>query len=99
MSTSFIRGTTLNNAVIIVDECQNMTYHELDSIITRVGKNCRIFFCGDMFQADLQKNGLKNFFSVLKTMQEFDFIEFGMEDIVRSEFVKNYLISKYQVLG
>lgn len=99
MSTSFIRGTTINNTVLIVDECQNMSYHELDSVITRVGKNCRVFFCGDMLQADLEKNGIKDFFSVLKAMNEFDFIEFGMDDIVRSDFVKNYLISKQQILG
>lgn len=99
MSTSFIRGTTLNNAFIIVDECQNMTYHELDSIITRIGENCQIVFCGDIRQADLYKNGFQDFYSVLKSMEEFDFVDFGTEDIVRSEFVKNYIIKKDEVLS
>lgn len=94
MSTSFIRGTTLKDAVIIVDECQNMTYHELDSIITRLGQNCRIILCGDIKQADLQKNGFRDFYEILMRMNEFDFIEFTKEDIVRSDFVKNYIITK-----
>lgn len=98
-STSFVRGINLRNAIVIVDECQNMTYHELDSIITRLNDNCRIIFCGDMRQADLYKNGLEDFFSVLRSMNEFDFIEFQKEDIVRSELVKNYIIRKDEVLN
>lgn len=99
LPTSFLRGTTIKDAVIIVDECQNMTYHELDSIITRIGKNCRIFFCGDYFQSDLNGNGLKNFHKVLERMESFDFVEFGLDDIVRSDFVKEYLTAKYEVFG
>ncbi len=99
MSTSFIRGTTLRNAFIIVDECQNMSYHELDSIITRIGDNCRICFCGDARQADLFKNGIKDFYKVLEAMDEFHFVSFGKEDIVRSEFVKNYIIKKDEMLS
>lgn len=98
MTTSFIRGSTLNDAVIIVDECQNMSYHELDSIITRVGDNCRIMFCGDMMQAgDLRKeeSGLRKFYDVLKRMNEFDFIDFQIEDVVRGPLVKSYLTAKY----
>jgi|TARA_R110000822_G_scaffold157458_1_gene297166 phosphate starvation-inducible PhoH-like protein len=95
LTTSYIRGTTFNDSVIIVDECQNMTFHELDSIITRVGKNCRIIFCGDFFQSDLKSSGLKDFMRIIKSMNEFDFIEFGIEDIVRSDFVKSYLTEKY----
>lgn len=98
-STSFVRGINLNDAVIIVDECQNMTYHELDSIITRLEDNCRIFFCGDMRQADLHKNGLVDFYKVLGAMDEFDFVEFQKEDIVRSELVKNYIIKKEEILN
>jgi phosphate starvation-inducible PhoH-like protein len=97
--TSFLRGTTLKDAVIIVDECQNMTYHELDSIITRIGDNCRIFICGDYFQSDLKENGLRNFHKVLKKMESFDFVEFGLDDIVRSDFVREYLIAKYNIFG
>ena len=94
MTTSFIRGITLRDAIILVDECQNMSFHELDSIITRIGENCRVIFCGDFRQADLKMNGLKDFFSILKSMNTFMFVEFGIEDIVRSDFVKQYIISK-----
>ena len=96
LTTSYIRGTTFNDSVVIVDECQNMTFHELDSIITRVGRNCRIIFCGDFFQADLRNNGLNDFMKIIKSMAEFDFIEFGINDIVRSDFVKSYLVQKYK---
>jgi phosphate starvation-inducible PhoH-like protein len=99
MSTSFLRGLTLRDSVIIIDESQNMSYHELDSIITRIGENCRIFVCGDYFQSDLHTNGLKNFHSVLERMECFDFVEFELEDIVRSGFVKEYLTKKYEVFG
>lgn len=94
MTTSFIRGVTLRNATIIVDECQNMSFHELDSIITRIGEGCRVIFCGDFRQADLTKNGLKDFIRVLKAMNSFDLIDFEIKDIVRSEFVKEYIIAK-----
>jgi phosphate starvation-inducible PhoH-like protein len=98
-STSFVRGINLRDAIIIVDECQNMTYHELDSIITRLNENCRIIFCGDMRQADLYKNGLEDFYKVLRSMDEFDFVEFTKEDIVRSKLVKNYIIKKDEILN
>lgn len=99
-STSFVRGINLRDAIIVVDECQNMTYHELDSIITRLNENCRIIFCGDMRQADLYKNGLEDFYRVLRSMHdEFDFIEFTKEDIVRSELVKKYIIQKDEILN
>ena len=91
-STSFVRGMNLDNTVLIVDECQNMSYHELDSVITRLEENCRVYFCGDMRQADLQANGIVDFFKVLKAMDEFDFTDFQKEDIVRSQLVKNYII-------
>ena len=94
MTTSYIRGITLRDAVILIDECQNMTFHELDSIITRVGENCRVIFCGDFSQSDLKQNGMKEFFEILVSMNRFDFIEFGVEDIVRSGFVKEYIIAK-----
>lgn len=98
-STSFVRGINLRDAVLVVDETQNMSYHELDSIITRLNENCRIIFCGDIRQADLYKNGLQDFYSVLKAMDEFDFVEFQKEDIVRSELVKNYIIKKEEILN
>ena len=59
LTTSFLRGITLDNAIIIVDECQNLTFHELDTIITRVGMDSKIMFCGDFFQTDLQKRHRK----------------------------------------
>ena len=97
-STSFLRGTTLDNAIVIVDEFQNLNFHELDSIITRVGENTKICFCGDASQSDLQKtnerNGIVDFMTVLRKMPSFDIIEFGVEDIVRSGLVKEYIIAK-----
>jgi predicted ribonuclease YlaK len=100
-STSFIRGTTLDNAIIIVDEFQNLNFHELDSIITRVGENSKIMFCGDATQSDLlktnEKNGIIDFMRILRVMPSFDIIEFGIEDIVRSGLVKEYIIAKTQL--
>jgi len=97
-STSFIRGTTLDNAIVIVDEFQNLNFHELDSIITRVGENSRIVFCGDASQSDLVKtndrNGIHDFLNILRKMPSFDIIEFGIDDIVRSGLVKEYIIAK-----
>lgn len=99
-STSFLRGTTLDNAIVIVDEFQNLNFHELDSIITRVGENTKIMFCGDATQSDLQKsnerNGIVDFMSVLRKMPSFDIIEFGVDDIVRSGLVKEYIIAKLE---
>jgi predicted ribonuclease YlaK len=99
-STSFLRGTTLDNAIIIVDEFQNLNFHELDSIITRVGENTKICFCGDASQSDLQKtnerNGIVDFMTVLRKMPSFDIIEFGVDDIVRSGLVKEYIIAKME---
>jgi|TARA_R110000822_G_scaffold98407_3_gene222711 predicted ribonuclease YlaK len=98
MSTSFLRGLTFDNAIIIVDECQNLNFHELDTIITRVGQDSKIIFCGDFGQTDLtrtaEKNGLMNFLQILQEMQEFNCCEFDIGDIVRSGFVRNYLIQK-----
>ena len=97
-STSFIRGTTLDNSIVIIDECQNLNFHELDSIITRVGQDSKIIFCGDAAQTDLQKiserSGILDFQRILQNMEEFSIIEFGIDDIVRSGLVKSYLINK-----
>ena len=99
-STSFIRGTTLDNAIILVDEMQNLNFHELDSIITRVGENSRIVFCGDAMQSDLtrnnEKSGIHDFMRILEVMpDDFELIEMGMDDICRSGLVRNYLIAKH----
>ena len=99
-STSFLRGTTLDNSVIIVDEFQNLNFHELDSIITRVGENTKIIFSGDARQTDLVKtndrNGIVDFMNILRKMPSFDIIEFEIEDIIRSGLVKEYLIAKME---
>ena len=97
-STSFIRGTTLDNSIVIIDECQNLNFHELDSIITRVGQDSKIIFCGDAAQTDLQKiserSGILDFQRIIQNMEEFALIEFNLEDIVRSRLVRSYLINK-----
>ena len=97
-STSFIRGTTFNRSIILVDECQNLNFHELDSIITRVGEDCKIMFCGDIMQSDLiktsERSGIHDFMKILQAMPEFESVEFGVDDIVRSGLVKSYLVNK-----
>ena len=100
-STSFLRGTTLDRSIIIVDEFQNLNFHELDSIMTRVGEDSKSFFCGDASQTDLQKtnekNGIVDFMKIIRSMPSFDVIEFGIDDIVRSGIVKEYLIAKLEM--
>jgi predicted ribonuclease YlaK len=100
-STSFIRGTTLDKSIIIVDEFQNLNFHELDSIITRVGEDSKIMFCGDATQSDLvktnEKNGIIDFMRILRVMPSIDIVEFGVDDIVRSGFVKEYIIAKMEI--
>ena len=101
-STSFIRGTTFDNAIIIVDEFQNLNYHELDSIMTRVGQDSKIMFCGDATQTDLtrenEKNGIVDFMRILRLMvNSVDIIEFGVEDIVRSGICKEYILAKLEL--
>lgn len=98
-STSFIRGITYNNAIIVVDEIQNMNYHELCSVITRVGKNCKIIFSGDFHQSDFkqdkEKNGLLDFLAIMDMMpNRFEVVNFQVEDIVRSGLVKEFIIQE-----
>jgi len=100
-STSFIRGTTFENAILIVDEFQNLNFHELDSIMTRVGKDSKIMFCGDTKQSDLtkqyEKSGINDFMRILQQMPSVEMIRFEIEDIVRSGFVKEYLTHKTEL--
>ena len=100
-STTFIRGTTFDRAIIIVDEFQNLNFHELDSIMTRVGENTKIMFCGDATQTDLikqnERNGIVDFMRVLRLMSSIDIIEFGVEDIVRSGLVKEFILAKMEL--
>lgn len=94
-TTSFVRGLTFENAIVIIDECQNMTFHELDSIITRSGNNCRLLFCGDFNQSDLgRKSGITEFMDILYKMKSFCMIEFDQDDIVRSGLVREYILAK-----
>lgn len=101
-STSFIRGTTFNNAIILVDEMQNLNFHELDSVITRVGHQCRFVMCGDYYQSDFQKDndrkGILQFMNIVVQLNQFDVIEFTWKDIVRSDFVRDYIMTK-EMLG
>ena len=101
LSTSFLRGLTFDNSIIIVDECQNLNFHELDTIITRIGQDSKIVFCGDFGQTDLvkqnERNGLHDFLRILEEMEEFNCLEFTIGDIVRSGFVRNYLINKIKL--
>lgn len=98
ISTSFIRGITLNDCIVLVDEMQNGTLHELDSVITRVGRDCKIVFCGDFTQSDFihdrDKNGLTTFMKIIKNIKSFEFIEFDKSDILRSDLVRDYIIEK-----
>lgn len=100
-STSFIRGTTFDNAILIIDEFQNLNFHELDSIITRVGENSKIHFCGDATQTDLvkthERNGIVDFMRIINQMPSFDTIEFQPEDICRSGLVKEYIVAKHEL--
>ena len=100
-STSFIRGTTFDRTIVIVDEYQNLNFHELDSIMTRVGEDSKIMFCGDATQSDLvkqnERNGVVDFMRVLRLMPSVDLIEFGVEDIVRSGLCKEYILAKLEL--
>ncbi len=99
-TTSFLRGLTFRDNIVIVDECQNMTFHELDSVITRMGTGCKVIFCGDFRQSDLwrddERNGLHKFMSVISHMRSFARVEFTKDDIVRSALVKEYIEAKLE---
>ena len=104
-STSFIRGLTLDNCVILVDEMQNLSFHELDSVITRVGKHSRVIFCGDYLQSDFtdykqrdEKDGIMKFLTIVEQLKNFATVNFGWQDIVRSDFVRDYIMTK-EMLG
>lgn len=98
ISTSFIRGMSFDDAIIIVDEIQNMNFEEIDTVMTRVGYRSKIIWCGDYRQTDLRrandKSGLLKFFDIAYHMQSFTRIEFTVDDIVRSSLVKDYILAK-----
>jgi len=99
-TTSYLRGLTWDNTIIIVDEIQNLSLHEIDSIMTRIGENCKVILCGDFRQSDLRgynaKKNLLTFGSIVDKMSCFTKIEFEIQDIVRSSFVKSYIKSKME---
>ena len=101
ISTSFIRGMSFDDAIIIVDEMQNMTFEEIDTVMTRVGYRSKIIWCGDYRQTDLNKkkndvSGILKFFDIAMHMKAFTKIEFTADDIVRSSLVKDYILAKMQ---
>lgn len=101
-TTSYIRGLTIDNAIVIVDEMQNLNFHELDSVITRIGENCRVIFSGDYLQSDFkdenERNGLQRFLRIVEQLKNFRVITFGWQDIVRSDFLRDYIMTK-EMLG
>ena len=104
LTTSHLRGTTLTDTIIIVDEIQNMNFEELDTIITRTGNHCRVIFCGDIDQSDLyrskyDKSGVPQFLDIIETCESFSFVEFDEEDIIRSGIVKEWIIAKLKYLA
>mgnify|MGYP003348669705 FL=1 len=99
ISTSFIRGMSFDDAIIIVDEMQNLTFEEIDTVMTRVGYRSKIIWCGDYRQTDLNKkkndmSGILKFFDIAMHMEAFTKIEFTPDDIVRSSLVKDYILAK-----
>jgi len=100
-TTSFIRGRTFDRAIIIVDEMQNLNFHELDSVMTRVGENCRIMFAGDYLQSDFkhegERDGLMKFLNIIERMKNFSVVQFGWDDIVRSGIVRDYIMTKEMI--
>ena len=99
ISTSFIRGMSFDDAIIIVDEMQNLTFEEIDTVMTRVGYRSKILWCGDYRQTDLNKkkndmSGINKFFDIAYHMSAFTKIEFTPDDIVRSSLVKDYILAK-----
>ena len=100
-TTSFLRGMTFNDSIIIVDECENMTFSEIDTVMTRIGVNSKIIFSGDYRQTDLhkphEKSGIRELMAITNRMPSFDHIEFNIDDIVRSGVVKEYIIQKTEM--
>lgn len=96
-TTSFLRGVTWENAVVVVDECQSMTFHEINTVMTRLGSNSRIILCGDIPQTDLTKkhetSGMEKALRIFDQMPQFTSVRFTRDDIVRSDLVKSWIIA------
>jgi len=97
-TTSYLRGTTIDRAVVLVDEIQNMNEHEFETVITRLGENTRVILSGDTRQSDLvnhaERDGIKRFLPIIHKMESFVTIDFTIDDVVRSQIVKDYLRAK-----
>jgi phosphate starvation-inducible protein PhoH len=102
--TSFIRGVTIDDAVVIIEEGQNMSRQEIRSVVTRVGENSRVIVAADASQDDLtskrysEESGIDWFIKVMKRMPCVSFIDFVVEDIVRSGFVKSFILAEYDII-
>ena len=98
-STSFLRGTTINDTIIFLDEIQNLSSTELHTVVTRIGRNSALVLAGDFFQNDLseEESGLREFYEIAKRVKGFKIISFQERDIVRNEFIKEYIIAKNAV--
>ena len=101
ISTSFLRGITFSDCIVVCDELQNMTPGELNTIITRIGDNCKVIFSGDIRQTDLNKgkemSGIADFIKIIRRMNLFEFVEFKPEDICRSRLVKQYIMIRNEL--
>lgn len=97
-SSSYLRGLTFDDCILIVDESENHNFHELDTIYTRIGENCKIIFCGDYSQSDFrfkdERDGILSFMKIMQQLENISFIEFDENDIVRSKKVKDYIIAR-----
>ena len=97
-TTSFLRGLTFRDCIIVFDEFQSATFHEIDSVLTRVGENCRFILCGDYAQNDLnnkkEKSGFQDAVKILAKLKDVSQVQFTIDDVVRSGFVRQYLIEK-----
>lgn len=102
LTTSYIRGITLKDAIVVVDEFQNCNFHELDSIITRIGKGSRVIFSGDYYQSDFtnrkEKEGIGEFLKIIESLKHFKKIDFTWKDCVRSGMVRDYLMTKEKMI-
>lgn len=97
-TTSYLRGVTFENCIVIIDEIQNLSYGELATVTTRIGQNCRLIFCGDTKQTDLwrpeERNGVHHFLSILQRIDSVTKVDFDINDVVRSGFVKEFLFAQ-----
>jgi len=99
MSSSYLRGMTFDNSIILVDECQNLSDMEFNTILTRIGEHSKIILCGDTMQKDLKNSAIDIHRKIFDNMGLLETIEFGIDDIVRSKFVKSYIIAREKILN